>query len=168
MEHLKNMELKKSFIVLSASCVLLALLLLGLVFAVCHSISSTFPTGGMAILADGSVVRLETPTASQQSILSVLSIIQIASCIVLPMGGLTLSGVLYYHIKLKQPIAALQNGITRIQNQDLNFFMPVRSVDELGQLCAAFDTMREELLKSNQKLWRPDSKGKHHYALAVR
>ncbi len=154
MERLKNMELKKSFIVLSASCVLLALLLLGLVFAVCNSISSTFPTGGMAILPDGSAVMLETPTASQRSILSVLSIIQIASCIVLPMGGLTLSGVLYYHIKLKQPIAALRNGITRIQNHDLNFFMPVRSVDELGQLCAAFDTMRKELLKSNQELWR--------------
>ena len=154
MERLKNMELKKSFLVLSVSCVLLALLLLGLVFLICNSISSTFPTGGIAILPDGSAVQLEVPTASQQSILSMLGIIQIVSCIVFPTGGLALSGVLYYHIKLKQPIAALRNGITRIQNHDLDFFMPVHSDDELGQLCAAFDTMRKELLKSNQQLWR--------------
>lgn len=154
MERLNNMGLKKSFLVLSASCVLLALLLLGLIFIVCNSITSTFPTGGIEILEDGTTIKLETPTASQKSILSVLSIIQIVSCIALPMGGLALSGVLYYHIKLKHPIAVLRNGITRIQNHDLDFFMTVRSDDELGQLCAAFDIMREELLKSNQELWR--------------
>lgn len=154
MECLKNMGLKKSFLVLSAACILLALLLLGGVFVICNSISSTFPTGGIEILEDGSVIRVETPTASKQSILSVLGIVQIVSCIVLPMGGLALSGILYYHIKLKIPIAALRNGITQIQNHDLAFSMAVRSDDELGQLCAAFDTMREELLKSNQELWR--------------
>lgn len=154
MERLKNMELKKTFLVLSASCILLAFLLLGLIFMICSSISSTFRTGGIEIVADGSAVKMETPTAFRQSILSVLDIIQIVSCIVLPMGGLALSGILYYHIKLKQPIAALRNGITRIQNCDLDFFMSVHSDDELGRLCAAFDTMREELLKSNQELWR--------------
>lgn len=154
MEHLENMGLKKSFLVLSASCVLLALLILGLIFAVCNSISNTFPTGGIEILSDGTAIKLETPTVFQQNIISALGIIQIVSCIVLPIGGLALSGVLYYHIKLKQPIAVLWNGITKIQNHNLDFFMPVRSEDELGQLCAAFDTMREELLKSNQELWR--------------
>lgn len=154
MERLKNMGLKKSFLLLSAFCVLLSLLLLGLVFAVCNLISSTFPTGGIEILSDGTAIRLEAPTASQQSILSVLGIIQIVSCIALPVGGLTLSGVLYYHIKLKQPITVLRNGITKIQNHDLDFFMPVHSKDELGELCAAFDTMREELLTSNKELWR--------------
>lgn len=148
------MELKKTFLVLSASCVLVALLMLGLVFMICNSISSNFPSGGIEILADGSIVKMETPTETQQNILSMLGIIQIVSCIVLPMGGLALSGILYYHIKLKQPISTLRNGISRIRNHDLDFSMPVHSDDELGQLCTAFDTMREELLKSNQELWR--------------
>lgn len=154
MERLKNMELKKSFLVLSASCVFLALLLLGLVFTICNAISRTFPSGGIEILQDGSIVQLEAPTVSQQRMLLGLGILQIASCILLPTGGLALSGILYYHIKLKQPIAALRNGIIQIQNHNLDFFMPVHWNDELGQLCAAFDTMREELLKSNQELWR--------------
>lgn len=121
---------------------------------ICNSISSNFPSGGIEILADGSIVKMETPTETQQNILSMLGIIQIVSCIVLPMGGLALSGILYYHIKLKQPISTLRNGISRIRNHDLDFSMPVHSDDELGQLCTAFDTMREELLKSNQELWR--------------
>ncbi len=157
-ERLKNMELKKTFLVLSASCVLVALLMLGLVFMICNSISSNFPSGGIEILADGSIVKMETPTETQQNILSMLGIIQIVSCIVLPMGGLALSGILYYHIKLKQPISTLRNGISRIRNHDLDFSMPVHSDDELGQLCTAFDTMREELLKSNQELWRQAEK----------
>lgn len=61
MERLKNMELKKTFLVLSASCVLVALLMLGLVFMICNSISSTFPSGGIEILADGSIVKMEPP-----------------------------------------------------------------------------------------------------------
>lgn len=155
MEWLKNAGLRKSFLILSVSCVLLSLLLLGIVLMACNSISSTYPTGGLSIsIADGSVVRLEEPTPSQERILLLLDLIELASCILIPMGGLALSCILYYHIKLKQPIAALQNGITRIGNHDLNFSMPVRSQDELGRLCTAFDTMREELLKSNQELWR--------------
>ena len=70
MERLKNMELKKTFLVLSASCVLVALLMLGLVFMICNSISSNFPSGGIEILADGSIVKMETPTETQQNILS--------------------------------------------------------------------------------------------------
>lgn len=148
------MELKKAFLVLTAFCLLLALLLLGLVFMACNAVSRMFPAGGLEILSDGSVVMPEAPTAAQQKILTALGIIQLASCILFPAGGLALSGVFYYHIKLKQPIAALRSGITRIQNHDLDFCLPVRSGDELGQLCAAFDTMRGELLKSNQELWR--------------
>ncbi len=104
----------------------------------------------MAISADGSVTKLEAPTASQERILLMLDIVQLVSCIVLPAGGLALSGVLYYHMKLKHPIAALQHGIARIQSHDLDFSMPVHSEDELGRLFAAFDTMCAELLKSNQ------------------
>lgn len=130
MERLKNMELKKTFLVLSASCVLGALLMLGLVFMICNSISSNFPSGGIEILADGSIVKMEPPTETQQNIFSMLGIIQIVSCIVLPMGGLALSGILYYHIKLKQPISTLRNGISRIRNHDLDFSMSAVSLSE--------------------------------------
>ncbi len=53
---------------------------------ICNSISSNFPSGGIEILADGSIVKMETPTETQQNILSMLGIIQIVSRIVLPAG----------------------------------------------------------------------------------
>lgn len=155
MERLKNMELKKAFLVLSAFCLLLALLLLGLVFMACNAVGSTFPSERLEYVIGGEVIRQEEgPTAAQQRILMALGVVQLVSCIFFPVGGLALSGVLYYQIKLKEPIAALQSGIERIQNRDLDFCLPVRSEDELGRLCTAFDTMREELLKSNRELWR--------------
>ena len=60
----------------------------------------------------------------------------------------------FIYLKLKQPISCLQNGIMRIQNNDLDFSLPILSNDEMGQLCAAFEEMRSELLKSNRLLWQ--------------
>lgn len=76
------------------------------------------------------------------------------SCIILPVSGLGVAAVLFYRIKLKKPIKLLQAGTEHIRTNDLDFSIPAVSTDELGQICAAFETMRLELLKTNQALWR--------------
>ena len=154
MERLKNMGLKKSFLLLSLSCLAVAFLLLGAVIFLCRGIENHYPLGGVEILSDGSVVPLPSPTVSQQRILAILNIVQTVSCILFPVGGLIVSVFLFYYLKLKQPISCLQNGIMRIQNNDLDFSLPILSNDEMGQLCAAFEEMRSELLKSNRLLWQ--------------
>lgn len=153
-ERLKNMGLKKSFLLLSLSCLAVAFLLLGTVIFLCRGIENHYPLGGVEILSDGSVVPLPSPTVSQQRILATLNIVQTVSCILFPVGGLIVSVFLFYYLKLKQPISCLQNGIMRIQNNDLDFSLPILSNDEMGQLCAAFEEMRSELLKSNRLLWQ--------------
>lgn len=154
MERLKNMGLKKSFLLLSLSCLAVAFLLLGAVIFLCRGIENYYPLGGVEILSDGSIVPLPSPTESQQRILAILNIVQTLSCILFPVGGLIVSVFLFYYLKLKQPISCLQNGIMRIQNNDLDFSLPILSNDEMGQLCAAFEEMRSELLKSNRLLWQ--------------
>ena len=154
MERLKNMGLKKSFLLLSLFCLLAAFLLLGIVIFICRGITASYPSGGVEILSDGSVVPLPEPTASQQRVITALDIAQIASCILFPAGGLLTSVALFYHMKLKRPIGVLLNGITRIQNNDLDFSLSVLSNDEMGRLCAAFEGMRGELLKTNRLLWQ--------------
>lgn len=149
MERLKNMGLKKSFLLLSLSCLAVAFLLLGAVIFLCRGIENHYPLGGVEILSDGSVVPLPSPTVSQQRILATLNIVQTVSCILFPVGGLIVSVFLFYY-----PISCLQNGIMRIQNNDLDFSLPILSNDEMGQLCAAFEEMRSELLKSNRLLWQ--------------
>lgn len=154
MDRLKNMGLKKAFLLLSLFCLLGAFLLLSIAICICRGIMASYPSGGVEILSNGSVRPLPEPTASQQRVLTAINIVQIASCIIFPVGGLLTSIVLFYHIKLKWPIGVLMDGITRIQNNDLDFSLPVLSNDEMGQLCAAFEGMRGELLKTNRLLWQ--------------
>lgn len=154
MERLKNMGLKKSFFLLSVCCVFSSLLLVLLVFLVCHTISSSYPSGGVELGTNGVVIPLEQPTSEQQRILTILTAVQWLSCLFLPVCGLGVAGILFYRIKLKTPISVLQTGTERILKHDLDFTTPAVSSDELGQICAAFETMRIELLKTNQELWR--------------
>ena len=154
MERLKNMGLKKSFFFLSVWCILLSLLLVLLVFFICSTIKSGYPPGGIEIGSDGVIIPLEQPTTAQQRVITLLTYFQWLSCIILPVSGLGVAAVLFYRIKLKKPIKLLQAGTEHIRANDLDFSIPAVSTDELGQICAAFETMRLELLKTNQALWR--------------
>lgn len=154
MERLKNLGLKKSFFLFTLLCLSLSLILVTAIWLICSHIQSGFPSGSIVYTIEGTIVELEEPTSRQKILSYVLSYIQILSCILLPVGSLILSGALFYRLKCKAPIEILQNSVKRIENQDLDFSIPVVSNDELGQLCAAFETMRKELLSSNQKIWR--------------
>ena len=154
MERLRNMGLKRSFVVLAALCLLAALALTAAVYIACGWIASDYPRGGIEIGPDGTITELAQPSVEQTRVLCLLNGIQMVSMAVLPVGGLCLAGILFYRIKLKRPISVLQMGMERIQAHDLDFTIPEVSRDELGQVCAAFETMRAELLRTNQELWR--------------
>lgn len=154
MERLKNMGLKKSFFFLTISSVIFALLLVLVVFSICRTIRGNYPSGGIELGINGEMIPLEQPTPEQQRMLTVLDYIQWLACIFLPVCGLGIAGILFYHIKLKPPITVLQASTERILEHDLHFSVPSVSSDELGQICTAFETMRAELQKTNQELWR--------------
>ncbi len=154
MEWLKNMGLKKSFVLLSAVGVAAALLLIGGVFYVCGRISAQYPNGGVVITSDGVIKELPNPTEEQRLIVQAVEGVRLFLCILIPMVCLSFAGMIFYRWKLKKPITVLQAGTTRIREHDLDFTIPEVSGDELGQVCAAFETMRGELLQTNQELWR--------------
>ena len=97
---------------------------------------------------------LPQPTPEQLRLLTVLDVVSLLGWVVFPVVGLGVAGVLFYRWKLKEPIRILMEGTRRIQAHDLDFTLPTPSADELGQICAAFENMRLELLKTNQELWR--------------
>lgn len=154
MERLKNMGLKKSFFLISLVCLVMALLLTMGVYQICGRIADQYPKGGLAIEPGGVMRELPQPSPKQSQILLILDAVWMLAAIILPAGGMALAGLLFYHLKLKKPIAILQAGTERIRNRDLDFSIPEVSTDELGQICAAFETMRGELLKTNRELWR--------------
>ncbi len=154
MEWLKNMGLKKSFVLLSAVGAAAALLLIGGVFYVCGRISAQYPNGGVVITSDGVVKKLPNLTEEQRFIVQVVEGVRLFLCVMIPVVCLSFAGMIFYRWKLKKPITVLQVGTTRIREHDLDFTIPEVSGDELGQVCAAFETMRVELLQTNQELWR--------------
>lgn len=155
MERLKNMSLKKSFFLVTFLSLFLSLILVTAIWMTCSRIQSKYPSDSITYSMGEPVIQnVEEPTAKQRLLLQTLSCIQILSCILLPVGSLIIADVLFYRFKCKIPIEILQDGVKRIENRDLDFSIPVISGDELGQLLAAFETMRKELLKSNQEIWR--------------
>lgn len=154
MERMKNMGLKKSFVLLSVIGVVISLLLIGVVFMICKAITDQYPSGGMSITAEGIVRKLESPTREQERVMNILGWVEFFACILIPVGCLGIASLLFYQLKLKKPISVLQSGTERIKEHDLAFTIPEVSGDELGQVCAAFETMRAEMVRTNQELWR--------------
>ncbi len=67
---------------------------------------------------------------------------------------IVLSSLLFYHNKLKRPIELLSGASEKIASSDLDFHLFYDSKDEMGQLCASFETMRGALEENNRAMWR--------------
>ncbi len=154
MEWMKKMGLKKSFLLLSVAGILASLLVIGTTFVVGETITAKYPKGGIIITDKGIVRELANPTKEQLQVINLTAWIEVLTCVLAPVGCLGMASLLFYRFKLEIPIAVLQNGTERIRAHDLAFTIPEVSGDELGQICGAFETMRVELLRSNQELWR--------------
>lgn len=148
------MGLKKSFLLLSVAGILASLLVIGTTFVVGETITAKYPKGGIIITDKGIVRELANPTKEQLQVINLTAWIEVLTCVLAPVGCLGMASLLFYRFKLEIPIAVLQNGTERIRAHDLAFTIPEVSGDELGQICGAFETMRVELLRSNQELWR--------------
>ena len=147
------MGLKKAFLLLTLCGLLLSLLLTLLLWTVCETIAARYPVGGFLIGPNGAS-PLPSPTSEQSRLLFLLDVVQMAGAVLFPVLGLSAAAALFYRWKLEKPISILSEGTARIQANDLDFSIPQISQDELGQICAAFETMRGELLRSNRALWR--------------
>ncbi len=67
--------------------------------------------------------------------------------------GISLCAWWFYHKILEPPIAVLMDATAHIQDRDLNFQIGFDGQDELGQLCTAFEKMRQTLYENNRQLW---------------
>lgn len=67
--------------------------------------------------------------------------------------GIVLAGQWFYRKKLEPPIRVLADATAHVERQDLDFRVHCESTDELGQLCNAFENMRQTLADNNRLLW---------------
>lgn len=150
---LKKTDLRGSFFALIVICLIVSVTLTALMYASLGNIIKTYPNGGIIILPGGEIRKGAEPTEREARIIFLLKLLQ-SLALWFPALGMRIAGALFDRWKLKPPIEALLSGMERIRNHDLDFTIPEVSGDELGQVCAAFETMRAELLKTNRELWR--------------
>lgn len=62
------------------------------------------------------------------------------------------AAAIYYRKKLRIPITQLQNGVKKIQEDNLDFYIEYCGDDELGQLCCSMEKMRRELRQKHKAL----------------
>ena len=67
--------------------------------------------------------------------------------------GIGAAAAVYYRKKLRNPIIKLQNGVERIQEDNLDFHIEYDGDDELGRLCCSMEKMRRELRQKHKALW---------------
>lgn len=67
--------------------------------------------------------------------------------------GIGAAAAVYYQKKLRNPITQLQNGVERIQEDNLDFHIEYDGDDELGRLCCSMEKMRRELQQKHKALW---------------
>lgn len=66
---------------------------------------------------------------------------------------LAAAALVFYLWKIKRPFRVLNAAVQKISENDLNFQIDYEGQDEFGRLCQAFEVMRQELVKSNRKMW---------------
>lgn len=159
MERIRRMGLKKALFTIAFINLFIASLFSVFSFWVClqsgakissHTVEVRMNSGAL------DVTESEVTGLSSREIIasSIFSVLQIVLPIVFFVTAMLVTASLFYRLKLKEPLEILADGAARIMDNDLDFTMEARADDELGQLCAAFEAMRQSLLKNNRELWR--------------
>lgn len=170
MGKLKSMTLKKAFRLIVLVTTVIVVCLSVAAVRICSRIHDKI-TVSHAFITNGALIEMENgryimdmgngiPTDDFVNYTETeLLICQITEwlIILLPVSfsilGIGCAGTLFYHIKLKKPLSALKQGISHIANNDLDFTIGYGQQDELGELCSAFESMRQELVKNNRYMW---------------
>lgn len=166
---LQNMSLKKSLVLLAFFCLgivsILSLLTIFRLSNIQQSILDTRP-----IIVTGYTSENNTDTENGLTVVpkeyvhgelsdekQIYYWMVTALMVVFPVFYIIIASVVvakfYYKLKLQTPLEDLKNGMHYISEQNLDFQIKYRSEDELGKLCDTFEHMRNEVYKSNRKMW---------------
>ena len=63
-------------------------------------------------------------------------------------------GLLFYKVKIQQPIFLLTSAADKISKNELDFSLYYDKSDEMGTLCEAFEKMRSALESNHREMWR--------------
>ncbi len=70
------------------------------------------------------------------------------------LGAIVGAGAAFYRYKMKTPLGVLTESAQKIASNDLDFHVSYPILDEMGDLCRAFEKMRFSLAENNREMWR--------------
>ena len=160
MGKIKDMSIKKSFVILTFLFLIAATLLSAGSFWSFQVIRSNIETKyysshNNAVLYPN-IIFVDTSTFSQtdQRILKIINFSQLILPLLFFVVSIITAAYIFYNTKLKKPLALLKIGAAKISDNDLGFTITYDTKDEMGDLCTAFEKMRKELLSNNSSMWR--------------
>lgn len=169
MGKLKSMSLKKSFCLIVFIAAMIVIVLSTAAVKICSqkhdeiTVSHAFIANGALIYPENGRYIMEAAddadadttayTDSELLICRTLEILIVLLPVLFSVLGIGCAAISFYHIKLKEPLKALQQGIDHISKNDLDFTIDYQKHDELGKLCSAFESMRRELVRNNRHMW---------------
>lgn len=170
MGKLKSMSLKKSFCLIVFIAAMIVIALSAAAVKICSrkhdeiTLSHAFIANGAHIYPENGRYIMETPTDdtfdndvkytdTELLICRTMELLIVLLPVLFSVLGIGFAAISFYHIKLKEPLRALRQGIDHISNNDLDFTIDYQNQDELGELCGAFEAMRRELVRNNRYMW---------------
>ncbi len=170
MGKLKSMSLKKSFCLIVFIAAMIVIALSATAVKICSrkhdeiTLSHAFIANGAHIYPENGRYIMETPTDDTSDndikytdtellICRTMELLIVLLPVLFSVLGIGFAAISFYHIKLKEPLRALRQGIDHISNNDLDFTIDYQNHDELGELCGAFEAMRRELVRNNRYMW---------------
>ena len=170
MGKLKSMSLKKSFCLIVFIAAMIVIALSATAVKICSrkhdeiTLSHAFIANGAHIYPENGRYIMETPTDDTSDndikytdtellICRTMELLIVLLPVLFSVLGIGFAAISFYHIKLKEPLRALRQGIDHISNNDLDFTIDYQNHDELGELCGAFEAIRRELVRNNRYMW---------------
>ena len=165
----RNLSLRKSFILYLVVFAMLALVLSIMTISICDKtadkIRSTYPPSGEKYyltneqgeqLGDGAYIgnALVPLSKHDERMIALLEVFPTIAVAVYSALCIIAAALLFYRNKLKKPLAELMAASEKISNNDLDFSIEYDSKDELGQLCTSFEIMRTALANNFTEMWR--------------
>lgn len=164
-DKLTNGTLRKAiFVYISTAVIIVIMATLG-TMAVCHKWNTLIES--RYLMEDNQVLTVPelSPYTVSISWLSnglsegdrllviILNFVQSFSPFIYSVLATLITSYLFYHDKLKEPIEILKDGARHISQNELDFECSYCSLDEMGEVCAAFEQMRVTLILNNQNMW---------------
>ena len=162
-KFIRNLSLRKTLILFICASVIIALVLIGTVFALCEQekrrISSNYHINIITgYYSDGDMIfGFEAENPSEEEVrgkLRLLEAIEVASVFLISAICIIFAVFMFYRCKLKRPLEILEMAHDKISRNDLNFIVDYAGKDEMGDLCASFEKMRVSLEKNNKAMWQ--------------